>query len=273
MGVTWDGAPPPDRPKLGPLAVLRIAIRGSAIVLTIALGLGLLMPLRLIERPCFGPKRPWTPWITQTVCRLSLIWLGLSCHRTGRPMTGQGAIVANHSSWLDIFALNASDRVCFVSKSEVSDWPGIGFLARITGTLFIARDPRAAREQTALMEERLLAGQRLLFFPEGTSTDGLRILPFKSTLFAAFFAPGLKDQLSVQPVCVVYRAPAGVDARIYGWWGDMSFGSHLLTMLALPRHGRVEVTYGAPLRVAHMADRKALAVASEARVRAGHSPV
>ncbi len=270
MRMTWDGVPPPTPRKPGPLALLRIGVRGSAIVLTIALGLAVLMPLRLIERPCFGLKRPWTPWITQSVCRLSLIWLGLSFHRTGLPMTGQGAIVANHSSWLDIFALNASDRVYFVSKSEVSGWPGIGLLARVTGTLFIARDPKAAREQTALFEERLLAGQRLLFFPEGTSTDGLRVLPFKSTLFAAFFAPGLKEHMSVQPVSVVYRAPEGEDTRIYGWWGDTSFGSHLLTMLALPRHGRVEVTYSAPLRVADMEDRKALAVASETSVRAGH---
>lgn len=258
---------------MGPLALLRIAVRGSAILLTIVLGLAVLMPLRLIERPFFGLGRPWTPWITQTVCRLSLILLGLSFHRTGRPMTRQGAIVANHSSWLDIFALNASDRVYFVSKSEVSAWPGIGFLARVTGTLFIARDPRAAKAQTKLFEERLLAGQRLLFFPEGTSTDGLRVLPFKSTLFEAFFAPVMKEQLSVQPVSVVYRAPDGEDDRIYGWWGDMSFGSHLLTVLALPRRGQVEVTYNAPLRVADMANRKALAVASEAQVRAGHSRV
>ncbi|WP_223428364.1 lysophospholipid acyltransferase family protein [Tateyamaria pelophila] len=270
MSVTWDGAPPPEPPTFGPSAVFRIAWRGSALLLTIAIGLALLLPLRLIERPVFGLARPWTPWITRTVCRLALFWLGIAFHRSGRPMQGQGAIVANHSSWLDIFALNASDRVYFVSKSEVSGWPGIGFLARVTGTLFIARDPKAAREQTALFEERLLAGQRLLFFPEGTSTDGLRVLPFKSTLFAAFFASGLKEHLSVQPVSVVYRAPEGEDTRIYGWWGDMSFGSHLLTMLALPRHGRVEVTYSAPLRVADIADRKALAAASEALVRAGH---
>jgi 1-acyl-sn-glycerol-3-phosphate acyltransferase len=271
MSVTWDGAPPPEPPRFGPLALTRIAYRAVAISLTIGLGLALLLPLRLIERPVFGLARPWTPWITQMVCRVSLIWMGIGFHRRGAPMQRQGAIVANHSSWLDIFVLNASDRVFFVSKSEVSGWPGIGFLARATGTLFIARDPRKAKVQTGLFKERLLAGQRLLFFPEGTSTDGLRVLPFKTTLFAAFFAPDVQAGLAVQPVTVIYHAPKGRDVRIYGWWGNMSFGGHLLATLALPRQGRVEVVYHAPLAVADMADRKALAAAAEALVRSSHS--
>ncbi|MEM8655647.1 MAG: lysophospholipid acyltransferase family protein [Pseudomonadota bacterium] len=270
MSMTWDGAPPPDHVAKGPGAVVRMLWRGGGIILIILAGLVLLLPLRLIERPFFGLRRPWTPWITQVVCRLSLFWLGLSYKRTGAPMKGRGAIVANHSSWLDIFVLNAADRVYFVSKSEVAGWPGIGTLARATGTLFIARDRRAAKAQTVLFEERLLAGQRLLFFPEGTSTDGLRVLPFKTTLFESFFADDLRPHLSVQPVSVVYHAPKGRDARTYGWWGDMEFGTHLLATLALPRHGRVEVVYHAPLTVADHADRKALAAAAEDLVRGGH---
>jgi 1-acyl-sn-glycerol-3-phosphate acyltransferase len=270
MSVTWDGDPPPEHPQYGPLALTRIAWRGAGILLTILAGLAVLVPLRLIERPLFGLARPWTPWITQAVCRVSLMWMGLGFHRTGKPMQGQGAIVANHSSWLDIFVLNASDRIYFVSKSEVAGWPGIGALARVTGTLFIARDPRDAKVQTGLFKDRLLAGQRLLFFPEGTSTDGLRVLPFKSTLFAALFAPELKDTASVQPVSVTYFAPAGRDARTYGWWGDMSFGSHLAATLALAKHGRVEVVYHRPLAIAGMVDRKTLAAAAEEQVRAGH---
>ncbi|MDG2056063.1 MAG: 1-acyl-sn-glycerol-3-phosphate acyltransferase, partial [Tateyamaria sp.] len=202
MSMIWQGDPPPGHPRLRPLALVRMIWRATGIILTITFGLVLLLPMRVIERPLFGLSRPWTPWITQAVCRISLIWLGLQFHRTGIPMKGRGAIVANHSSWLDIFILNASDRIYFVSKSEVAGWPGIGFLARATGTLFIARDRRAAKIQTAQFEKRLLAGQRLLFFPEGTSTDGLRVLPFKSTLFAAFFAPQLHEVMLVQPVSV-----------------------------------------------------------------------
>ena len=270
MNMTWEGAPPPDHVSTGPGAVIRIIWRALGIIVIILAGLALLLPLRLIERPLFGLHRPWTPWITQVVCRLSLFWLGLSYARTGAPMTGRGAVVANHSSWLDIFVLNAADRVYFVSKSEVAGWPGIGTLARATGTLFIARDRREAKAQTALFEERLLAGQRLLFFPEGTSTDGLRVLPFKTTLFASFFAEDLRPYLSVQPVTVIYHAPEGRDARTYGWWGDMEFGTHLLATLALPRHGRVEVVYHPPLTVADYPDRKALAAAAEAAVRSSH---
>ncbi|WP_299554504.1 1-acyl-sn-glycerol-3-phosphate acyltransferase [uncultured Tateyamaria sp.] len=276
MNMTWDGAPPPDHVVRGKMAVLRVLWRGIGIMLIIFVGLALLLPVRLIERPFFGLARPWTPWITQVVCRLSLFWLGLSYVRTGKPMKGRGAIVANHSSWLDIFVLNAADRIYFVSKSEVAGWPGIGTLARATGTLFIARDPRAARIQTELFQERLLAGQRLLFFPEGTSTDGLRVLPFKTTLFASlfasFFAEDLHPHLYVQPVTVVYHAPQGRDLRTYGWWGDMGFGTHLLATLALPRQGRVEVIYHPPLAVSDFADRKALAAAAEIAVLNSHEP-
>lgn len=271
MNMTWDGAPPPDHVVRGPAAAMRILLRGLGIVLLILVGLALLLPLRLVERPLFGLARPWTPWITQVVCRLSLYCMGLSYSRTGAPMRGQGAIVANHSSWLDIFVLNAADRIYFVSKSEVAGWPGIGALAKAAGTLFIARDPRAAKAQTELMQERLLAGQRLLFFPEGTSTDGQRVLPFKTTLFASFFAEDLRPHVSVQPVTVVYHAPEGRDPRTYGWWGEMEFGTHLLATLALPKHGRVEVIYHPALTVADFPDRKALAVAAEAEVRAHHS--
>jgi lyso-ornithine lipid O-acyltransferase len=143
-------------------------------------------------------------------------------------MRERGAVVANHSSWMDIFALNARKRVYFVSKAEVARWPGIGWLARATGTVFINRDPKEARAQQTVFEARLKAGHKLLFFPEGTSTDGQRILPFKSTLFGAFFAPDLRDILWVQPVTVIYTAPPGEDPRFYAWWGDMSFGGHLL---------------------------------------------
>ncbi|WP_052249663.1 lysophospholipid acyltransferase family protein [Tateyamaria sp. ANG-S1] len=270
MSITWDGAPPPAHIKLGPLAVLRVVWRGLGILLIILAGLAILLPLRLIERPLFGLHRPWTPWITQVVCRLSLFWLGLAYRRSGKPMKGQGAIVANHSSWLDIFVLNAADRIYFVSKSEVAGWPGIGTLARATGTLFIARDRREAKAQTELFQERLLAGQRLLFFPEGTSTDGQRVLPFKTTLFASFFADDLRPRVAVQPVTVVYHAPRGRDARTYGWWGDMEFGTHLLATLALPRHGHVEVIYHPAIAVSDVADRKALAAAAEAVVRDSH---
>jgi lyso-ornithine lipid O-acyltransferase len=108
-----------------------------------------------------------------------------------------------------------------------------------------------------------------LFFPEGTSTDGRRVLPFKTTLFAAFLSDALRDSLWVQPVTVVYKAPPGADPRLYGWWGSMDLAPHLLTTLAPAVQGSVTVIYHPPVRAADYADRKALAAATESLVRKG----
>ena len=264
--MTWDDAP---RPVASPLTVrdwLRVARRAVPMTLVVTLGLILLLAIRLVERPLCGLRRPVSPWVTQGVCRAELRLLGLRRDVRGAVMRGTGAVVANHGSWLDIFALNASKRIYFVAKSEVSAWPGIGWLARATGTVFIRRDPREAAAQKAVFEERLRAGHRLLFFPEGTSTDGLRVLPFKTTLFAAFFSGGLPD-MQVQPVTLVYHAPEGEAASFYGWWGKEDFAGHMLRMLAVRRHGRIEVIYHAPLAVGAFSDRKALARAAETVVR------
>jgi 1-acyl-sn-glycerol-3-phosphate acyltransferase len=245
-------------------------LRGVPLAVLVFGGLLVLLTVRLIERPIFGLHRPVTPFITQFVCRNAFRILGIRFSTTGQLMKERGAVVANHSSWLDIFTLNARKRIYFVSKAEVAKWPGIGWLARATGTVFIERNPKKAREQTELFEARLKAGHKLLFFPEGTSTDGLRVLPFKTTLFAAFFSDHLRDFMYVQPVTVVFHAPDGEPARFYGWWGDMDFGSHLLKTLAARRQGAVEVIYHTPLKVSDFANRKQLALACETQVRAGH---
>lgn len=265
----WRAAPPPHL-RLGPLDWLRAAWRGLVIGLVTYGGLMLLLLVRLVEWPLFGQARPVTPWITQGVCRFALFVLRLPLEVRGRPMTAPGAIVANHNGWLDIFALNAVQRVYFVAKSEVSGWALIGWLARATGTVFIARKGIEARKQQDLFEARLHAGHRLLFFPEGTSTDAIRVLPFKSTLFAAFFAPALVRSMHIQPVTVVFHAPAGQDPRHYGWWGDMDFASHLLVTLATRRQGRVEVIFHPEVPVDAFENRKVLADHCERVIRAAH---
>jgi len=270
MSTTWNNGDPPALLRITLFGGVRVVLRGLTLAVLVFGGLMLLLAVRLIERPVHGMSRPWTPYITQFVCRNALRVLGLPLHVAGSPMAQRGAIVANHSSWLDIFALNASKRIYFVSKSEVARWPGIGWLARATGTVFIERNTAHAKEQTQVFEIRLLAGHKLLFFPEGTSTDGLQVLPFKSTLFQAFFTPILRDEIWVQPVTVIYVAPAGEDTRFYGWWGDMSFGAHLLATLAPSRQGHVEVHYGTPLKVSDFVGRKALALACESTVRQTH---
>ncbi len=257
-------------PKPGVSGWLRVALRGGVLGVVVYGGLAVLLAVRLVERPLCGMARPVSPWITQGVCRVALWLLGLRLRVTGVRMAGRGAVVANHASWLDIFVLNAVDQVYFVSKAEVAGWPGIGWLARATGTVFITRRGTEAKEQQALFETRLRAGHRILFFPEGTSTDSQRILPFKSTLFAAFFTHGMEHVVQVQPVTVVYHAPQGVDPRFYGWWGDMAFGPHLLALLAAPYRGAVEVVLHPAVAVDQFPDRKALAAYCETSVRSGH---
>nr|WP_051567284.1 lysophospholipid acyltransferase family protein [Sulfitobacter guttiformis] len=255
---------------MGPAEWLRVVCRGVALAMLVFGGLAALLLTRLIERPACGQNRPVTPYITQFVCRTAFRILGIGLKVSGVPMPGRGAVVANHSSWLDIFTLNAAKRIYFVSKSEVAAWPGIGWLARATGTVFIERNPKRAKVQTETFRDRLLVGHKLLFFPEGTSTDGMQVLPFKTTLFQSFFAPELVGQIAVQPVSVLYTAPPLTDPRFYGWWGDMSFGAHLLVTLAPARQGHVSVVYHPPLQVVDFANRKALAQACEDAVRAGH---
>lgn len=251
-------------------SLVRVAWRGGLMGAVVYGGLVVLLLARLIEAPLFAPRRPFTPYITQAVCKAALLILRLPLTVTGTPMSHRGAVVANHASWLDIFTLNAAQRIYFVAKSEVEGWSGIGWLARATGTVFIARKGSEAKRQQALFEARLRMGHRLMFFPEGTSTDAVRVLPFKSSLFEAFYTHGLDHILHIQPVTVIYHAPKGQDPRFYGWWGDMEFGPHLLMTLATPVQGRVEVIFHPPVAVDAFPDRKALAAHCEATVRGAH---
>jgi lyso-ornithine lipid O-acyltransferase len=265
----WEHVPPPPL-RIPPLGWLRVLWRGTLVGSLTYGGLVVLLLVRLIEWPIFGQARPVTPHITRFVCRTALRLLRLPLVVHGRPMTKSGAIVANHSSWLDIFVLNATQTVYFVAKAEVAAWPGIGWLARATGTVFIARKGTEAKKQQDIFTARLQAGHRLLFFPEGTSTDAIRVLPFKSTLFEAFFAPDLVRTMHIQPVTVVFHAPDGDDSRHYGWWGDMDFASHLLKTLATPRQGRVEVTFHPEVPVDAFDNRKQLSQHCERVIRTAH---
>lgn len=266
----WQTVPPP-RERITPLGWLRVLWRGLLIGTFTYGGLLVLLLVRLVEWPLCGQARPVTPQITRFVCRTALRILRLPLVIHGAPMTHPGAIVANHSSWLDIFVLNAVQTVYFVAKAEVADWPMIGWLARATGTVFIARKGTEAKKQQEIFESRLMAGHRLLFFPEGTSTDAIRVLPFKSTLFEAFFAPALVRSMHIQPVTVVFQAPDGADPRHYGWWGDMDFASHLLKTLATPRQGRVEVIFHPEVPVDAFDSRKTLAQHCERVIRTSHA--
>ncbi|WP_425100590.1 lysophospholipid acyltransferase family protein [Tropicibacter sp. S64] len=266
---TWDGPPPPPAPTFGPGNWALVLLRGIPMAVVVFGGLLLLLLVRLVERPICGMDRPVTPWITLCVCRTALAIMGLRVETRGTFLREPGAIVANHSSWLDIFVLNSRKCIYFVSKAEVAGWPGIGWLARATGTVFIRRDRSEAKRQTEIFEDRLMHGHKLLFFPEGTSTDGLRVLPFKTTLFAAFFSQRLEHAMHMQALSMRYIAPKGAPDAFYGWWGDMDFGGSLVKMLGTPRHGTVRLIYHTPVRVDDFPNRKTLAAHLEQQVREG----
>ena len=249
------------------MSAVRFVVRLILLITVIYSLLAVFLLIRAFEWP-FGRKL--TPEITRLVCHLCLKILGITQKVHGNPMNGMGSVVANHSSWIDIFVLNASQRIFFVSKSEVRNWFGIGILGQVTGTVFIERRMRQSLVQKGIFFERLQQGDKLLFFPEGTSTDGQQVVPFKSTLFAALFEPELKDRLFVQPVSVYYKAPEGKDPRFYAWWGNLNMWQHLQSVLSAPSNGSVTVTYHEPVRVSDYANRKELAKKCEDIVSSGY---
>lgn len=154
-------------------------------------------------------------------------------------------VVTNHLGYLDILVLGSHLDARFVSKAEVADWPVIGFLARCGGTIFLRRDHasdvgRALRAMTRALE----AGHGCVFFPEGTSSPGERVLPFHSALFEAPVRAGV----AVTCASLHYRTAPGAPpaSQTICWWGDMTFPDHFYGLLRVPR-SEARVVYGARL--------------------------
>ncbi|PPQ26835.1 lysophospholipid acyltransferase family protein [Rhodopila globiformis] len=176
--------------------------------------------------------------------------------------------VSNHSSWVDVPVLGGVLDGCFVAKGDVASWPVIGLIARLGRTVFVSRSRTTTGKERDAMRAKLAAGDRLILFPEGTSSDGSRVLPFRSSFFALAKPDGEDDSGEVplvQPISVVYDRlgglPAGRAARpFFAWYGDMDIVSHFAR---LTQHIglRVTVLLHAPLDPARFADRKALSQA------------
>ncbi|MDF2232106.1 lysophospholipid acyltransferase family protein [Albimonas sp. CAU 1670] len=266
---SWAGPPPPPLPRATAWGTIAAYVRLGLAILTTVVLLSIYLVFKGIERviPAFRARERVQRLWARTMGRL----VGLSVTVTGEPMPHGGALVANHSSWSDIFVLVGAARMTFVSKAEVRAWPVVGWIAAVCGTVFVERKRSAAKAQEAEMRARMIAGERLLFFPEGTSTDNRRVLHFRSTLFAALTAPELRDVAWVQPVSVVYRTnPATtLPDTFYGWWGDMEFGPHVWSLLTRSFGGEAEVVFHDPIRVADMPDRKKLAQESWRAVHDG----
>jgi 1-acyl-sn-glycerol-3-phosphate acyltransferase len=203
------------------------------------------------------------------LCRL----LGVRLHVVGRPASeGPLLLVVNHASWLDIPVLSAIAPVSFVAKREVGEWPGIGQLARLQRSLFVDRERRhMVGTTTGVMAARLADRDILVLFAEGTSNDGNRVLPFRSSLFAAAAKAIGGTQVPIQPVSIAYVGlnglPSGRQHRPHlAWYGAMDLFPHLAKVI---RAGPVDVrvTFGTPLRLDSKAERKVLARSLETAVR------
>lgn len=191
--------------------------------------------------------------------------LRIECRVVGQlPAPGQGVVLAsNHISWLDIYALLALLPTRFISKAEVRGWPLVGRLAKAVGTLFIERNKRSDTHRiNQEMAAHLRAGECLAFFPEGTTTDGGRLLPF----YPSLFQPAVDAGAPVVPVTLRYLNPQGEPCTDAAYHGDMSLGASLMNIARL-RGLQVEIRF-LPAIDANGYHRRELAQHCEAAIRA-----
>jgi len=225
-----------------------------------------------------SPKgaRRFPHWYHRQVCKL----FGIKLHIDGAVAGDKPVLlISNHTSWLDITVLSAVAPLSFVAKKEVSRWPFVSWLAKLQRSVFVDRERRSAvGETTNEIMARLATGDTVVLFAEGTSSDGNRVLPFKTSLFAAAKPPtksGVEQapaaDVVVQTLSLVYTRLHGVPINrwarpVVGWFGDMEMQSHAWELLkAGPLDVRIRI--GDPIPLESFSDRKDLARRSEAEIR------
>jgi lyso-ornithine lipid O-acyltransferase len=242
------------------VASLRLALYLGWTVLLLPLQiLAVNLPGRFKKRfPRFYHRSLWRP-------------LGFEVRVHGSPSAVEPTLfVCNHTSYLDITILGGLIEGSFVAKREVAGWPLFGLLAKLQRTAFIDRRRGASAEGRDNIAGRLADGDNLILFPEGTSSDGNRVLTFKSALFAAVDA---SRELPVQPVSIAYTGldgmPLGRALRPFvAWYGDMELAPHLFELLGLG-HATIDVVFHPPVAATAFASRKDLARHCHAAVAGG----
>ncbi|MCA1999478.1 MAG: 1-acyl-sn-glycerol-3-phosphate acyltransferase [Hyphomicrobiales bacterium] len=250
---------------------LMIGLKLAALAPAFLLGL----PAQWLALRVAPPLARWMPVIFH---RYLLFVLGVRIERHGRldprkPLR----IAANPLSWLDIVVISAVAPVSFIAKSEVATWPLFGTLARLQRSVFVERQRRGKTgEVNREIAARLRGGDALVLFAEGTTSDGTRILPFRTALIGAAQAAigGEGGASHVQSLNIAYPRIGGLPAGRAGqpliaWYGDMDLVPHLKDVLTLPGID-VRVTFGAARAVGPGCDRKALAREMEQEVRQAH---
>ncbi|MFS8042660.1 lysophospholipid acyltransferase family protein [Xanthobacter sp. AM33] len=246
---------------------MRQAVVLVPVVLVTLIGI----PLQWLSLKLRLPTRRSIP---QLYHRILLKLLGVRVKVRGTPAPDRPLLLlANHASWIDIPVIGSLTPLVFVAKSEVAGWPLIGLLAKFQRTVFVDRQRRhATGDVNRTIAERLQDGDPVVLFAEGTSSDGNRVLPFRSALVGAVreaIADGA--EVTVQPLAVSYVRLQGVPmGRLHrwvaAWYGDMDLAPHLFEVL---RHGAidVEVSFGDPVRIDADHDRKSVTRQCEEDVR------
>jgi len=179
------------------------------------------------------------PFFHAGTCRI----LGIGVSQTGEMSTARPTLyISNHVSYIDIFILGCLPAF-FIAKSEVAAWPVFGKLAEFQNTLFIERKAGRAKQQLDILKDHLKKGNSLTLFPEGTSTDGIHVEPFKSSLFESAKLGEGQARVAIQPVTVAYTHYAGdliTSAQVrdhYAWYRNMPFLPHFLGLMPLKKVG------------------------------------
>jgi len=193
----------------------------------------------------------------------------------GEPVRGRAVLfVSNHVSWADILVIGSIAPIALVAKAGIERWPLVGIAARLQRTIFV---DRTRRQQTgdAISEivQRLASGTSVVLFAEGTSSDGNRVLPFRSALIGAVKEAGARAEsgILIQPMSICYTTlhgiPMGRQHRpLVAWYGDLDFMPHIKAYI---ERGAIEavVSYGEPVAADGGADRKAMTKSLEGAVR------
>ena len=226
--------------------------------------LALTVPLLPVQAVAVMLRLPLARGLPVTYHRLVCRILGIRVRIRGRLAEARPMlVVANHTSYLDIEVLGALLPASFIAKAEIAGWPFFGWLAKLQRSVFIERRSSKTREHKDEIEKRLLEGDVLILFPEGTSDDGNRLLPFRSALFSVAERRIEGRPLVVQPVSLAYTRldgmPMGRSFRpFFAWYGDMALASHLWRMLGMGVL-TAEVIFHDPLTIDGFAGRKAMA--------------
>lgn len=248
--------------------------RTAGVVVTLLPLTALLIPVQIV---CLATKLEARKTIPIIWHRLALKMLGMRVHIKGSipHNVNTALVVSNHISWSDIPVLASLFKLSFIAKTEVAEMKGVGMLAKLQDTIFVRRQEKGSSgRQAREITKRLLIGDNVVLFAEGTTSFGHAVAPFKSSLFgAAQYAvhDGGLEAVTILPVSICYTKLHGLPkSRIWrgqsGWPGDVSLGPHAMNLL-FKAAWDVEVRIGEPLTYTHESKRKEVCRLAEAQVK------